>query len=136
MTPESQARITAHGQPSDEPHAQHAEEPEGHGHGHPAPPAPNPRRWVILTLLCMAQFMLIVDVTVVNVALPSIGDDLTLSPAAMTWVVTAYTLLFGSLLLLGGGWATSSAAGVRSSAASPCSPWRRCSQDWPKAAAP
>ncbi|WP_327258447.1 MFS transporter [Streptomyces sp. NBC_01240] len=102
MTPESQARITAHGQPSDEPHAQHAEEPEGHGHGHPAPPAPNPRRWVILTLLCMAQFMLIVDVTVVNVALPSIGDDLTLSPAAMTWVVTAYTLLFGSLLLLGG----------------------------------
>ncbi|NEB13983.1 MFS transporter [Streptomyces coelicoflavus] len=50
----------------------------------------------------MAQFMLIVDVTVVNVALPSMSDDLHLSPAVMTWVVTAYTLLFGSLLLLGG----------------------------------
>ena len=46
--------------------------------------------------------MLIIDVTVVNVALPSIGKDLGLDRAAMTWVAIAYTLLFGSLLLLGG----------------------------------
>ena len=46
--------------------------------------------------------MLIIDVTVVNVALPSIGQDLGLDRAAMTWVAIAYTLLFGSLLLLGG----------------------------------
>ncbi|MFB9387874.1 MFS transporter [Streptomyces coeruleoprunus] len=50
----------------------------------------------------MAQFMLIVDVTVVNVALPTIGAELSLGASALTWVVTAYTLFFGSLLLLGG----------------------------------
>ncbi|MER7106951.1 MFS transporter [Streptomyces sp. NPDC000229] len=50
----------------------------------------------------MAQFMLIVDVTVVNVALPTIGEELALGAGALTWVVTAYTLFFGSLLLLGG----------------------------------
>jgi EmrB/QacA subfamily drug resistance transporter len=46
--------------------------------------------------------MVILDITVVNIALPSIGSDLGLSPAALTWVVTAYTLCFGGLLLLGG----------------------------------
>jgi MFS family permease len=46
--------------------------------------------------------MLIIDVTVVNVALPSIGSDLALDRAGLTWVVTAYTLVFGSFLLLGG----------------------------------
>ncbi|WP_275559786.1 MULTISPECIES: MFS transporter [unclassified Streptomyces] len=61
-----------------------------------------PRRWATLALLCMAQFLLIVDVTVINVALPTVGDALHLSPGQLTWVVTAYTLCFGSLLLLGG----------------------------------
>src|SRR5262245_14194323 len=60
------------------------------------------RRWWILVLLSLAQFMLIIDITVVNVALPSIGSDLGLDRAALTWVVTAYTLAFGSLLVLGG----------------------------------
>lgn len=64
--------------------------------------APDPRRWLILTLLCMAQFMLIVDVTVVNVALPTIGGQLGLDASALTWIVAIYTLFFGSLLLLGG----------------------------------
>ncbi|MDJ0464095.1 MFS transporter [Streptomyces sp. H27-C3] len=59
-------------------------------------------RWWVLTLLCLAQFMLIADVTVVNVALPTIGAELALSGSALTWIVTAYTLFFGSLLLLGG----------------------------------
>ncbi|MFE0098932.1 MFS transporter [Streptomyces sp. NPDC059009] len=73
----------------------------GHGTGgHASPPAPH--RWATLALLCMAQFMLIVDVTVINVALPSMGQELGLSPGQMTWAVTAYTLCFGSLLLLGG----------------------------------
>jgi EmrB/QacA subfamily drug resistance transporter len=69
-----------------------------------ARPAPSRdlRRWWPLVLLGAAQFMLIIDVTVVNVALPSIGRDLGLDRAAMTWVAIAYTLLFGSLLLLGG----------------------------------
>jgi EmrB/QacA subfamily drug resistance transporter len=60
------------------------------------------RRWWVLGLLAAAQAMLVIDVTVVNVALPSIGTSLGLDRAALTWAVTAYTLFFGSLLLLGG----------------------------------
>ena len=59
-------------------------------------------RWSILALLGIAQSMLIIDITVLNVALPSIGDALRLDRASLTWVATAYTLFFGSLLLLGG----------------------------------
>jgi EmrB/QacA subfamily drug resistance transporter len=55
-----------------------------------------------LVLLCAAQFMVILDVTVVNVALPSIQADLGFAFADLQWVVTAYTLAFGGLLLLGG----------------------------------
>ncbi|MCL2729096.1 MAG: DHA2 family efflux MFS transporter permease subunit [Actinomycetia bacterium] len=71
-----------------------------HAPQHAAPP--DPRRWAALTVLCLAQFMLILDVTVVNVALPDIGADLRLSRSALTWVVTSYTLAFGGLMLLGG----------------------------------
>ncbi|MFI5040390.1 MAG: MFS transporter [Acidimicrobiales bacterium] len=60
------------------------------------------RRWWLLALLGAAQFMLIIDVTVVNVALPSIGKSLVLDRSQLTWIVTAYTLFFGSLLVLGG----------------------------------
>ncbi len=60
------------------------------------------RRWWVLVLLCLAQFMVILDVTVVNVSLPVIGDELALSRAAATWVITGYTLCFGGLMLLGG----------------------------------
>ncbi|NRQ39240.1 MFS transporter [Nonomuraea sp. NN258] len=70
---------------------------------HAAPPGtPPPRRWAALALLSAAQFMLILDVTVVNVALPSIGADLGLGRESLTWVVAAYTLCFGGLMLLGG----------------------------------
>jgi MFS family permease len=70
----------------------------------PAPhsPSADPRRWWALVWLSLAQLMVILDVTVVNVALPSIGSDLGLDRAWLTWVVTAYTLCFGGLLLLGG----------------------------------
>jgi EmrB/QacA subfamily drug resistance transporter len=64
--------------------------------------APDPRRWITLVVLAVAQFMLIVDITVVQVALPSIGTDLGLDRAALTWVVTMYTLVFGGLMILGG----------------------------------
>src|SRR6266851_1996391 len=60
-----------------------------------------PRRWLALVLLCLAQFMLILDVTVVNVALPDIGSSLHLDRPELTWVLTAYTLAFGGLMLLG-----------------------------------
>src|SRR5215213_4252950 len=55
-----------------------------------------------LALLAVAQLMLVLDVTVVNVALPAIGADLDLSSGAVPWVMTMYTLLFGGLMLLGG----------------------------------
>src|SRR5829696_2744236 len=68
------------------------------------PTAAQPERqpWTILLLLAVAQFMVILDITVVNVALPSIGDDLGFAPGDLQWVVTAYVLFTGGLLLLGG----------------------------------
>lgn len=62
----------------------------------------HPKRWLALGLLGTAQFMLILDVTVVAIALPQMGLDLNLSRETMTWVVAAYTVTFGSLMLLGG----------------------------------
>lgn len=75
-----------------------------HGHDLAAQPSapPDPRRWLALVLLCLAQFVLIIDITVVQVALPTIGDDLALSRGALTWVVTTYTLCFGGLMVFGG----------------------------------
>jgi EmrB/QacA subfamily drug resistance transporter len=58
--------------------------------------------WVVLVLICLAQFMVILDATIVNVALPSIQKDLGLSEANLQWIVNAYTLVFGGFLLLGG----------------------------------
>ena len=58
--------------------------------------------WLVLVLVCMAQFMVILDATIVNVALPSIQEDLEMSDADLQWVVNAYTLIFGGFLLLGG----------------------------------
>jgi EmrB/QacA subfamily drug resistance transporter len=62
----------------------------------------DPRRWKALALISVAQFMLILDLTVINVALPDLGADLDLSRTAFTWAVSAYVLFFGGLILLGG----------------------------------
>jgi EmrB/QacA subfamily drug resistance transporter len=62
--------------------------------------ATNP--WVVLVLICLAQFMVVLDATIVNVALPSIQKDLQLSEGSLQWIVNAYTLVFGGFLLLGG----------------------------------
>ena len=59
-------------------------------------------KWVVLVLVCLAQFMVILDSTIVNVALPSIQTDLHLSEANLQWIVNSYTLVFGGFLLLGG----------------------------------
>ncbi len=58
--------------------------------------------WLILVLICFAQFMVVLDATVVNVALPSIQRDLDLSEGNLQWIVNAYALVFGGFLLLGG----------------------------------
>lgn len=63
---------------------------------------PEARRWAILTLMAIAEFMIMVDLTIVNVALPSIQRVLGFSEADLPWVINAYTLLYGGFLLLGG----------------------------------
>jgi EmrB/QacA subfamily drug resistance transporter len=66
------------------------------------PDAPDPKRWRALFVIAMAQLMVILDASIVNIALPSAQRDLGISDADRQWVVTAYTLAFGGLLLLGG----------------------------------
>jgi EmrB/QacA subfamily drug resistance transporter len=61
-----------------------------------------PNRWLVLVLVCIAQFMVILDATIVNVALPSIQRGLHFSVSDLQWIVNAYTLVFGGFLLLGG----------------------------------
>ena len=60
------------------------------------------RKWIALVLLCATQFMVVLDVAIVNVALPSIQTALDFSQENLQWVVSAYTLTFGGFLLLGG----------------------------------
>jgi EmrB/QacA subfamily drug resistance transporter len=60
------------------------------------------KRWRALALLCVAQFVVVLDASIVNVALPSIGDALDFSKENLSWVVNAYVLTFGGFLLLGG----------------------------------
>ena len=58
--------------------------------------------WLVLAIVCLAQFMVVLDATVVNVALPTIQKDLNFTDSSLQWVINAYTLLFGGFLLLGG----------------------------------
>src|SRR3982750_831894 len=69
----------------------------------PTMPALDTRtRWLALYTLCLATLMIVLDTTIVNVALPSIRDDLGFSQTSLAWVVNAYLLTFGGCLLLGG----------------------------------
>ncbi len=68
----------------------------------PSSTAQGSRRWSALALIVTAQFMVILDVAIVNVALPSIKSDLNFSQANLQWVISAYAILFGGTLLLGG----------------------------------
>ena len=63
---------------------------------------PDRRRWIGLAVIVAAQFMVVLDVAIVNVALPTIKTDLHFSQDSLQWVVTAYSILFGGVLLLGG----------------------------------
>src|SRR5215212_6833117 len=75
------------------------------------PPEPSERKpWTVLALVAAVQFMVILDVTVVNVALPSIREGLAFAPGDLQWVVTAYVLFTGGLMLLGSGLAWSPGA--------------------------
>src|SRR6202165_3464418 len=65
-------------------------------------PVRDRRRWLTLVVVCFGQLMIMVDATIVNVALPSIQRDLHFTPATLTWVVNAYLITYGSFLLLAG----------------------------------
>ena len=67
-----------------------------------APDRPDPNRWKALAVLSIAYLMVVLDVSIVNVALPSIQTDLDFSPEDLQWVVSGYALTFGGFLLLGG----------------------------------
>ena len=71
-----------------------------------ASPAPaveqDRRRWIVLAVIVAAQFMVVLDVAIVNVALPSIKTDLHFTQESLQWVITAYAIMFGGVLLLGG----------------------------------
>src|SRR5258707_15845850 len=75
--------------------------PNGDGQA-AAASAPDPRRWLILAVVGLAQLMVVLDATIVNIALPSAQRSLHFSTVDRQWVVTAYALAFGSLLLFGG----------------------------------
>jgi EmrB/QacA subfamily drug resistance transporter len=68
----------------------------------PSQTATSDRRWIALGVLVAAQFMVVLDVAIVNVALPSIKTDLHFTQSSLQWVITAYALMFGGVLLLGG----------------------------------
>ena len=65
-----------------------------------APGRANP--WLVVAIVCVAQFMVVLDATIVNVALPSIQRGLRFSPSSLQWVINMYTLIFGGFMLLGG----------------------------------
>src|ERR671915_1938930 len=64
--------------------------------------ADNRRRWLALLILCLGDLMIVLDVTIVGVALPSIRTDLGFTESSLAWVVNAYLIVFGGFLLLGG----------------------------------
>jgi hypothetical protein len=88
------------------------------------------RRRTVLTVLCLAQCMLIVDVVVVNVALPSIRADLGIAGSRLQLVAVGYTLTFGSLLSSSVGWVTCLADDASSSLGWRCSRSHRSPPDW------
>ncbi len=95
--------------------------------------APSDKRWTALVVLCAGMLMIILDQTIVNVALPSIQDDLGFSQSSLAWVINAYLIAFGGLLLLAGRSATWSGRSASSWPASASSSALRCSAASPTA---
>src|SRR6516225_7740562 len=77
-------------------------EPTPTGRKEPTVTSDGRNRWIALVVLCMGSLMIVLDTTIVNVALPSIRSDLRFTQTSLAWVVNAYMLTFGGFLLLGG----------------------------------
>ena len=78
-----------------------------------AAPPPASRRWYTLAVLCLSLLVIVVDTTIVNVALPTLAKDLHASSSGLQWIVDAYTLTFAAILLLAGASPTGSAGITR-----------------------
>ena len=88
--------------------------------------------WIVLGIVCIGQFMVVLDASIVNVALPSIQRDLHFSTSGLQWIVNAYTLTFAGFLLLGGAPPTCSDGERSSSWVSLSSRCPACSEGWPR----
>jgi EmrB/QacA subfamily drug resistance transporter len=80
----------------------HKQKSPGHSPHTSGEATPHRKSWVLLLVLLVAQLMVILDITAVNIALPSLATDLQLSGSQVSWTITSYSLVFGSLLLFGG----------------------------------
>src|SRR5215218_951855 len=89
-------RKTATATATTTPSRRHEHQPSG------AEPAAGKGRGLLLFVLLIAQLMVILDITAVNIALPSLAKDLQLTGSSISWTITSYSLVFGSLLLFGG----------------------------------
>ncbi len=76
---------------------------QGHAGGGLSPAVGSDRRWMVLPVLCLSVFLVVVDNTIVNVALPTLNRELGASITSLQWIVDAYSLAFAGLLLAGGG---------------------------------
>jgi MFS family permease len=96
--------------------------------------AANPRRWSALAVIALAQFMVIMDTSIIGVALPEIQADVGFTPDTLSWVFNAYVIAFGGLLLLGGRLSDlyGAAQSECSAPAGPCSPPDRSPPDSPR----
>jgi MFS family permease len=92
---------------------------------------PDRRRWFALAVIVTAQFMVVLDVAIVNVALPTIKTDLGFSQENLQWVVTAYSIMFGGSCCWVAAWPTCSAGGACSWPGSRSSASARCSTGSP-----
>ena len=97
---------------------------------HQTSPLTPPGKNLALLLLAMTQFVIVIDASIVNVALPSIGRALNFSRTDLSWVVNAYVLTFGGSYFWAAGWPTCSGAGACSWSASCCSRSPRWPADW------
>jgi len=91
------------------------------------------RRWAALIVVCLAQLMIVLDATIVNVALPAIQRDLGFGQAELAWVVNAFLITFGSLLLLAGRLGDLAGRKRVFEGGLISSPSPRCSAAWPRA---
>src|SRR3954453_17087262 len=80
----------------------HHKQSHSHRHDSSHEGAPSRKSMALLLVLLVAQLMVILDITAVNIALPSLAEDLRLSGSQISWTITSYSLVFGSLLLFGG----------------------------------